>query len=150
MRMISLLLVMMHRRLLIWKCYVRKHFYTKDLWSLRYFLDIEVAKSSGNYSFSEKVCAWYVETDMLGRRVAHAPMKTNIKLLPVQREMGDILDDPWYRQLMGKLNYWTITRPNKYKRGANVEEMPREGWKHNKWKKKQGNRHIFPIKDILY
>jgi len=50
------------------------------------------------------------EECMLGCRVTDALIKANVKLLP---DLGDILDDPGtYHQLVEKLNYLTIIRPN--------------------------------------
>jgi len=51
---------------------------------------------------------------MLGCKAVDTPMKANVKLLPDQRE---ILDDPdpdpdRYRQLVGKLNYPIVIRPD--------------------------------------
>ena len=48
------------------------------------------------------------ETDMLDCKPVDIPMDPNVKLVPGQ---GEPLHDPGrYRQLMGKLNYLTITR----------------------------------------
>ena len=38
------------------KKYLQKHFQTKDLGSLKYFLGIEMAKSKKDSSVTEKVC----------------------------------------------------------------------------------------------
>ena len=47
---------------------------------------------------------------MLGCRVVDASMEANVNILPDQRE---ILDNPdRYHQLVGMLNYLTITRSN--------------------------------------
>ena len=52
----------------------------------------------------------FSETDMLGAEVLMHPWKLNVKLLPYQ---GEILDDPGrYLQLVGKLNYLTVIRPD--------------------------------------
>ena len=50
------------------------------------------------------------ETGMLNCKPVDTHMDPNVKLLPGQ---GELLRDPGrYRQLVGKLNYLTITRPN--------------------------------------
>jgi len=38
------------------KCYLQKHFQTKNLGSLQNMLDIEVVRSKMRITFSEKVC----------------------------------------------------------------------------------------------
>ena len=48
------------------------------------------------------------ETDMLDCKPLDTPMDPNVKLIPGQ---GESLQDPGrYRQLVGRLNYLTITR----------------------------------------
>ena len=49
------------------------------------------------------------ETSMLDYKPVNTPMDPNVKLIPGQ---GEPLGNPGiYRQLVGKLNYLTITRP---------------------------------------
>ena len=50
------------------------------------------------------------DTSMLDCKLVDTPMDPNVKLVPSQ---GELLQDPGrYRQLVGKLNYLTITRPD--------------------------------------
>ncbi|KAF3633189.1 Omega-amidase NIT2 [Capsicum annuum] len=68
------------------KQHLFQHFQTKDLGRLKYFPGI------------------------MGCRPTDTPMDPNAKLLPGQ---GEPLGDPErYRQLVGKLNYLTVTRPD--------------------------------------
>ncbi|XP_077222036.1 uncharacterized protein LOC143855868 [Tasmannia lanceolata] len=94
------------------KIFLQKEFSTKDLGRLRYFLGIEVAHSTRGLSLSQRkyVLDLLKETGHLGVKPASAPMDPNGKLLP---EEGDLLDDPGrYRWLVGKLIYFTVTRPD--------------------------------------
>ena len=50
------------------------------------------------------------DTSMLDCKLVDTPMDPNVKLVPSQ---GELLQDLGrYRQLVGKLNYLTITRPD--------------------------------------
>ena len=50
------------------------------------------------------------DTGMLNCKHVDTPMDPNVKLIPSQ---GEILREPGrYRRLVGKLNYFTITRPD--------------------------------------
>ena len=50
------------------------------------------------------------KTSMLDCKPIDTPMDPNVKFVPGQ---GESLRDPVrYRQLVGRLNYFTITRPN--------------------------------------
>ena len=94
------------------KLFLQKQFQTKDLGQLRYFLGIEVARSSEGICLSQRkyVLDLLSETGMLGSKPLDSPMDPNTKLLPDQ---GELLDDPGqYRRLVGKLNYLTVTRPD--------------------------------------
>ena len=88
------------------------HFQTKDLGKLKYFLGIEIAKSSSGVILSQQKYALDIleEIGMLDCKSVDTPMDPNVKLVPGQ---GESLGDPArYRRLVGKLNYLTITRPN--------------------------------------
>ena len=94
------------------KQHLFKHFQTKNLRRLKYFLGIEVAQSSSGLVISQRKYALDIleETGMMGFRPIDAPMDLNVKLLPGQ---GEPLNNPKrYRRLIGKLNYLTMTRPD--------------------------------------
>ena len=77
----------------------------KDLGSLTYFLGLEVHSSSGIYVSQQK----YVQ-DLIALACLQDPLEVNVKF---RRDEGDILPNPTlYRQLVGSLNYLTITRPD--------------------------------------
>nr|CAN78715.1 hypothetical protein VITISV_030863 [Vitis vinifera] len=94
------------------KQYLFTHFQTKDLGKLKYFLGIEIAQSSSGVVLSQRKYALDIleETGMLDCKPVDIPMDPNVKLV---RGQGEPLGDPGrYRQLVGKLNYLTITRPD--------------------------------------
>ena len=94
------------------KQHLFNHFQTKDLRKLKYFLGIEVAQSNSGVVISQKKYTLDILTDidMLDCKFVDTPMDPNVELVPSQ---GDLLRDLGrYRQLVGKLNYLTITRPD--------------------------------------
>jgi hypothetical protein len=92
--------------------YVQSTFHMKDLGSLAYFLGLEVHSTpSGVLLHQHK----YTQDILLlaglesGNSVI-TPLEVNLKLL---QNDGDPLPNPsLYRQLVGSLNYLTITRPD--------------------------------------
>ena len=79
---------------------------------LKYFLGIEIAQSSSGVVLSQRKYALDIleETGMLDCKPVDTPMDPNVKLIAGQ---GDPLGDSGrYRQLVGKLNYLTITHPD--------------------------------------
>ncbi|XP_026452224.1 uncharacterized protein LOC113352640 [Papaver somniferum] len=87
-------------------------FQMKDLGHLRYFLGIEVDRSSKGYFVSQVKystdiihCAGFTDN-----KTVDTPLEVNVKYNPTD---GKILSNPTlYRQLVGSLNYLTITRPD--------------------------------------
>ena len=94
------------------KQHLFSHFQTKDLGKLKYFLGIEVAQSNFGVVISQRHYTLDIlaDTGMLDYKPINSHMDPNIKLVPGQ---GESLQDPRrYQQLVGKLNYLTITRPD--------------------------------------
>lgn len=94
------------------KTYLSQCFHMKDLGISKYFLGIEVARSSlGIY-----LCQWkYVldivkETGLLGAKPATFPLDQNHRLALDESEM--LTNVAAYRRLVGKLIYLSNTRPD--------------------------------------
>ena len=94
------------------KTYLSKYFHTKDLGALRYFLGIEVTRSSQGVFFSQRkyILDLLSETGLLGACPADTLMDSTVKL---DGEHGELFSDVGrYRRLVGKLIYFTITLPD--------------------------------------
>lgn len=87
-------------------------FHMKDLGYLHYFLGLEVhSDSKGIFLNQHKYTEDLVSLAGLQSAVpVDTPLEVNVKY---HRDEGDLLPDPLlYRQLVGSLNYLTITRPD--------------------------------------
>ena len=87
-------------------------FHMKDLGNLHYFLGLEFHfTSKGIFHHQHKYTTDLIS--MAGLQSANpvdTPLEVNVKY---HRDDGDLLSDPLlYRQLVGSLNYLTITRPD--------------------------------------
>ncbi|KAK2991896.1 hypothetical protein RJ640_011585 [Escallonia rubra] len=94
------------------KQYLDQKFHIKDLGKLKYFLGIEVARSTSGVSLSQRkyVLDILSESGLLGSKPSSTPMDQQHKLTP---DAGSICSDPGqYRRLVGRLLYLTITRPD--------------------------------------
>lgn len=94
------------------KEFLSSQFHMKDLGELRYFLGIEVDRTSKGIFLSQKK---YLH-DLLQQyhlsncRTVKLPMDTHFKLT---EDVGDPLPDAYvYQQLIGKFIYLTLTRPD--------------------------------------
>ncbi len=87
-------------------------FHMKDLGHLTYFLGLEVhTNSSGIFLHQHKYTKDLIALAGLENSTSvDTPLEMNVKL---HNSEGDLLSDPLlYRQLVGSLNYLTITRPD--------------------------------------
>lgn len=87
-------------------------FLMKDLGELRYFLGLEIDRSSAGFFVSQRKYTLDLlkEYNMMDAKPLQLPMDPNLKLTP---DKGDILPSPTaYQRLLGKLIYLTITRPD--------------------------------------
>ncbi|XP_057981269.1 uncharacterized mitochondrial protein AtMg00810-like [Malania oleifera] len=94
------------------KKFLSDYFKLKDLGILKYFLGIEVACSAKGIFLSQRKYALEILEDagFLGAKPSNFPMEQNLAL---SESEGELITDPSsYRQLVGRLIYLAITRPN--------------------------------------
>ncbi|CAH9085209.1 unnamed protein product, partial [Cuscuta europaea] len=94
------------------KSYLSDCFHMKDLGKLKYFLGIEVARSSSGLFLTQRKYALDIITEagLLGAKPAAFPIEQNHNLAHTS---GPSLTDPEpYRRLVGRLIYLAVTRPD--------------------------------------
>lgn len=94
------------------KASLAKQFKLKDLGKLKYFLGIEVARSSKGISLCQRKYALEIleDTGFLAAKPSRFSVDQNLVLM---KEEGDLLADAsQYRRLVGRMIYLTITRPD--------------------------------------
>ncbi|KAK3012143.1 hypothetical protein RJ639_012142 [Escallonia herrerae] len=94
------------------KHYLDTKFHIKDLGKLKYFLGIEVARSSNGIVLSQRkyVLDILTECGLTGCKPSSSPMAEQHQL---DLNSGELCDDPGqYRRLIDRLLYLTITRPD--------------------------------------
>jgi hypothetical protein len=92
--------------------FLNNEFKLKDLGDLKFFLGLEIARTSKGLSLCQRKYTLEILEDccLLAAKPSKFPMETNLKL---SRHSGDVLDNPAsYRRLVGRLLYLTITRPD--------------------------------------
>ena len=94
------------------KCLLKQEFEMKDLGELRYFLGIEVIRTSKGIWLSQRQYG----LDMLSKygmadcKPISMPLDVNAKL---SAQVGDVVEDvTMYRKIVGSLIYLRITRPD--------------------------------------
>ena len=94
------------------KIKLHEAFTMKDLGLARYFLGIEIARSStGNFLNQRKyILDILADAGLTAAKPAKFPMAKGLKL---SAETGVLLEDPeFYRKIFGRLLYLTLTRPD--------------------------------------
>lgn len=94
------------------KIFLSKSFHMKDLGDVRYFLGLEIDRSSAGFFISQKKYTMdlLAEFGMQDATPLKLPMDVHLKLTPTK---GEPLTDPHtYQKLLGKLIYLTVTRPD--------------------------------------
>ena len=96
------------------KVFLNNKFKIKDLGKLRYFLGIEISRTTQGIQICQRKYALAIlaSSGTLGSRPSKLPMDQNLR---VSKDKGDILSDPtYYRKLVGKLLYLTINYQARY------------------------------------
>ncbi|CAN1266800.1 Retrovirus-related Pol polyprotein from transposon TNT 1-94 [Linum perenne] len=91
---------------------LQQHFKVKDLGKLKYFLGLEIARNADGISMCQrKYCLELIsDSGFIDSKPSKTPVDYKDKLTA---EMGTRLaDGTEYRQLVGRLHYLTITRPD--------------------------------------
>jgi len=94
------------------KAQLHQAFTIKDLGLARYFLGIEIARSSAGTFLNQRKYISDILTDagLTAAKPAKFPMAKGLKL---STETGELLADPAaYRRIIGRLLYLTLTRPD--------------------------------------
>ncbi|KAK8936826.1 hypothetical protein KSP39_PZI012397 [Platanthera zijinensis] len=97
------------------KIHLNSVFQTKDLGSLRYFLGLEIARRPDGLTLSQrKYCLDLLhDAGQSGCKPSDTPMDVNHKLCAQASDSDHLLQNPeYYRRLVGKLIYLTVTRPD--------------------------------------
>ena len=96
----------------VFKQFLDNTFKLKDLGTLKYFLSLEVARTTKAVSLCQRKYTLELlsETGLLASKLANIPMHQSAKF---HNSIGeDALDPALYRRLIGKLLYLTLTRPD--------------------------------------
>lgn len=99
------------------KLILQQNFKIKDLGFLRYFLGLEIARSSAGLVVNQhKYVRELIISAGLGEaKPSHTPMEQNLKLTTIEYDEAfdlNFADTDLYRRLVGKLLYLTMTMLN--------------------------------------
>ncbi|XP_074363351.1 uncharacterized protein LOC141703860 [Apium graveolens] len=96
------------------KAFLKTKFKIKDLGPLRYFLGIEVARSTTGFYLNQRKYALDLikETGLSRAKPSVIPIEQNHKLIDNSFVFLSDTDTVMYRRLVGRLIYLTITRPD--------------------------------------
>ena len=94
------------------KCFISSQFKLKDLESLKYFLGLEIARSSTGIVLSQRHYALQIleDTGFLACKTATVPMDPKVQLNST--DGVPLTDSSQYRRLVGRLLYLTLSRPD--------------------------------------
>ena len=102
------------------KFQLQNRFKTRDLGTVKYFLGLEIARNATGIHISQKKYASEIiqAAGLLGCKPVVTPIEQNVKY---EQNSSRLLKNPtFYRKLLGKLIYLTITRP-----GITMPRSPR-------------------------
>ncbi|WOH00710.1 hypothetical protein DCAR_0520084 [Daucus carota subsp. sativus] len=96
------------------KAFLRSKFKIKDVGPLKYFLGIEVARSTAGFYLNQRkyVLDLMTDTGLMYAKPSTIPMEQNHHLTDNESALLNSLDTSLYRRIVGKLIYLTITRPD--------------------------------------
>ncbi|XP_047256248.1 uncharacterized mitochondrial protein AtMg00810-like [Capsicum annuum] len=103
------------------KAKLHQYFKMKDLGNLKYFLGIEVLRSTSGMILNQRkyVLELISDTGLSGSKPAITPLESNVRLTSLEYDQttgekcDDLLSDASsYQRLVGKLMYATISRPD--------------------------------------
>ena len=98
--------------MVIFKQFLDNKFKLKDLGTLKFFLGLEVARTTKRLSLCQRKFTLEILSDigLLACKPSNVPMEQSVRLSSTS---GDgVLDLSLYRRLIGKLLYLTLTRPD--------------------------------------
>lgn len=96
------------------KLYLNTHFKIKDLGPVKYFLGIEVARAADGFYLNQRKYALdlLLDTGLTTAKPSVIPLGQNYHLLDNNSAVLSVTKASSYRQLVGRLIYLTITRPD--------------------------------------